>query len=249
MKQLIYFISFLTFWGCKKDSEMNQESLPPEYCITSTPMSGNLPVGYSCNIEELSMLPDPHYYCDVEHVGTLMLPEVSKCWIPQYQFEIGQTFEYQNSQGEKIELTLSEKNHVLDPEILDQEECDTANYNLGLCYDVETYYIMLSNEDEEIKLYIEMGIDLFRSEDPEYDGKPDVLLRILKIHSTGYTGWGIRAEEYDNSPYILSPFEEKMTLLDKEFNNVYRAGKYWYTKEIGLIGFRDDENVRWVLQD
>lgn len=255
MKALKYLIIITVLLSCEKKNEPqpqpNYVAVPDPYCLSSAPVPGILPIGDTCDTAQMAMNPDPSFWCDVIHVDTLLLSEISKCWIPQFKFDIGEIFEYKNSSNQTIELTLTDKNHVLAQRILDSEECDSSEYNLGLCYDIEAYYITLENEEKSIKIYIEMGIDLFRNPDPEYHGKPDIELRILRINSNGYQGTRLRAEEFDTSPNVLSKFEEEKALLDRTFQNVYKASNYYYTKEIGLIAFNhgNGTNNQWVLQD
>ncbi|MEL6863181.1 MAG: hypothetical protein AAFP19_02125 [Bacteroidota bacterium] len=243
MKNLIFLAIILAVSNFSDTSTENLFPTPDPYCLSSLPISGVLPIGDTC--EEDTLSPEYVRWCDVIQMDTVMLEESSKCWIPQYQFDIGKEFYYEKESGDLAMFTLTDKGHIFSQKVLKTEACDTSEYALALCYTIESYYIILENFDDQIELYIGMSLDRIKGSDPDYKDNIDEKMHIYKIHDYGYSGNRLQVEEFDDTPYMLNAFEEEKRFRDQTFKNVYRAGQYYYTKEVGLIAMN---NGKWILQ-
>jgi len=250
LKHLLFFTILFSF-ACKKERNPIPNPISEPFFLDSSPKVGVplLPVG-SCETPEL-LLSDR--YCEVIQGGEqYLLTDVTKYWVPQYQFDLGTKFRYKNEAGQTLELNLTNKDNLLVKRIVEFESCsENSTQRRGTCNEVELFYIVLENEAKGVKLYVEMGMYLqtFASSDPEF-----VQGRIIASTFTpdgptdSYILWD---EEFDESGslFMITDFEEESILLNRTFQKVLSKGPYFYNKEFGLIAFRDEFNELWVLDE
>lgn len=250
----LLFLAILFSFACKK--ERIQNPIPEPFCLNSSPSMGVSPIDVNGSVANCNtQFPiDTSRWCEIIPKETLLLEEEAKCWVPQYQFDIGQSFTYNNAAGQSITLTLTDKAHLLGNRIYTSERCETnANKRKGHCYESELFYITLKDATNKIEYYIEMRATKIQFADTTEINTPELLIMaVLSNNARGALLWD---KEFDKTEtlYQLTEFSEEITLLNRTFENVICNGrpvvnKAYYNKEFGLLGFEDDEEVLWVLQ-
>lgn len=245
--QRLLFFAILFSFGCKKE----RNPIPEPFFLDSSPKVGVplFPVR-SCEMPEL-LIGDR--YCEIIQGGEqYLLTDITKYWVPQYQFDLGTQFRYRNETGQTLELNLTSKDNLLVKRIMTYESCsEDPNQRLGYCDEVELFYIVLENEAKGIKLYVEMGMYLqtFGFGEEEFVQGRIIASRFTPDGPTD--SWILWDKEFDESGEIYkhTNFDEEKIMLNRTFQNVLSKGPYFYNKELGLIGFRDEFNELWVLDE
>ena len=259
MKSLKYFLILFLFLCCKKKSTNIKEP----FFLNSSPTQGISPININDDENgntfqpncDAQFLMDTSAWCEIVQKESLLLEDVDKYWVPQYEFDIGKQFNYKNEAGQSLTLTLTKKGHLLVNRILNSERCEENSDKMrGHCYESEIFYIILKNEVEDIEFYIEMAA----TKDFFFEGKeiPNSVLKILKASNGRYEGALLWVEEFDRTEqlFMATEFATTQTLLDRNFENVIHNPRpavddYFYNKEYGLIAFEDATDVLWVLAE
>lgn len=237
--------------GCKKDQD-NAITITTPFFLDSSPTRGVSPVSFlSCDNIEFPI--DTAVYCEFIQGEQLLLTEVTKYWVPQYQFDIGEKFNYKNENGQTLEFTLTTKENLLVQrlQVKPGGNCkENPDKQIGYCQEVEIFYVILENQATGINLYVEMGMTVIAplNGDEFIQGE----ISIWQLVPDGFAG-GRRLwdEEFDKTQelFMISNFEEEKILLNQTFQNVLNNGPYFYNKELGLIAFKDADDVLWVLDN
>jgi len=247
LKHILFFAILFSF-GCKKERNLNP--IPAPFFLDSSPTIGEslFDFGDCDNPPSRSNVE----FCEIVQQEQLLLTDVTKSWVPQYQFDVGTQFKYKNQAGQTLELTLTAKEHLLVERIQNRERCEENSDEFrGLCHETEIFYILLENEDKGIKLYVEMGMSFqtFAFSDPTFvQGR----LLFAKLTPEGNKdGRFLWDEEFDESSslFMITDFEEESVLLNRTFQKVLSKDLYFYNKQFGLVGFIDDFNELWVLDE
>lgn len=257
MKSLQYFVILVLFISCTKESR-DAINIQVPFCLNSSPTLGVSPIDLdssspNCNAQ----FPiDTSQWCEIIPKETLLLGEDAKCWIPQYQFDIGKTFTYNNTADQSITMTLTDKAHLLVNRIYNSEACEeNDSQRKGYCYESELFYITLNDAINNIEYYIEMRARMIPFADTAAMATPELLIMAVSSNkeAKGALLWD---KEFDKTGglYQLTEFSEEKTLLSRTFTNVIcnarpLVNKAYYNKELGFLGFEDDGEVLWVLQE
>ena len=148
-------------------------------------------------------------------------------------------------------FNLTQKEHLLVRRVLFYDPCeeDTTKF-VGHCYEPEMFYFTLENEESNLLLYVEMAMMRFWfTQDVPLPSPPQGQIRV-SLRSPDYnTGTFLWAEEFDESDaHTLVNVQEEMTLLGEPFTEVLIREDFHYTKESGLVAFKDGEGMLWVLE-
>ena len=188
-------------------------------------------------------------YCAIFQGESFPLSDSSKYWLPQYAFDLGTVFTYVNGDGATLELILTEKDHVLVDRIATSEPCnDSTNKLIGTCHEVELFYVILETEAKDVSLYVEVGSTQIWSPDTTFNPQGQIFLQPL--HTDELNNQLIWPQELDETGFLyqLFPFRDQLTISGQSHENVLSRNDWYYSKEVGLIGFRDEKGVLWVLQ-
>lgn len=250
------FVILIFFIACTKES--TEFNLKAEFCLDTTPSLGISPNDIDsdfttkCNGD---FTIDSSNFCEVIQKETLLLENTAKCWIPQYQYDIGKIFTYNNASGQSINLRLSNKGHLLVNRITEGERCELdSTKRVGHCNEIELYYISLIDSENEIEYYIEMRTRMIPFDDIDIFS-PELLI-VAVLSQNDARGALLYDKEFDATEllYMHTEFSENKTLLNRTFSNVICnarpiVNKAYYNKEIGLLGFEDDSEVLWVIEE
>ena len=229
MSRLSTYIFFVIICliGCQEDSSdmMDQIDYQFPFCIETSPSAGISPIdlngdfGQTCD-DQTGV--DQAEWCEIVPAETLLLGENAKCWMPQYQFEIGKSFTYNDANGQSKNLTLTDKDHLIVKRIYNSESCDEeAEKRSGLCYDSELIYIVLKDSENEIEYYIEMRNRMIRFAEDKLIATPELFI-VAVLSNNDARGALLWDREFDATRELfnLTDFNGRKVLLNQEFFNV-----------------------------
>ena len=161
MRTPFLLLLILGLIGCDNTSSLS----PQPFCLESTPTEGISPIdveGWPASCDA-SLPLDTSVYCSLIPEERLPLTDLAKCWLPQYQFEIGRKLFFRNEGGDIQPFTLNHKEHLLARRVNFYDPCpeDTTKF-IGHCYEPELYYFILESDDTDLRLYVESASWPFR---------------------------------------------------------------------------------------
>jgi hypothetical protein len=204
----------------------------------------------------------PSFYCDVQHKANLLLEESSKDFLPQFCQELGEVLTYKNINGQSIVFTIKAKSFLNNFAITSRDKCyDDSTKSIGYSFFEEKGFITFESDVPKIKLYLELNA--FPENGWNYDGKFGDMLSILRLDTTTSGSYyndftaivNKRTLSYETN--TRQEFYDSIVLKGKNYENVlscipHPIGnylKFYYTKEIGLIGFEDKDGIVWTLEE
>lgn len=202
------------------------------------------------------------YFCDVEFLGKYQLEESSKLFQPQYCEAIGNKITYKNDKGTLLDLAVYQKGYG-ETNVIHNSfvPCagDTNKYK-GYCIDYQQLWISLRSDQTglDISMYVLTA--------PDYDNAAAKhvgdFLKITRKKSANafwqdfYAVINRRSLSYDKTE--LQEYYPEIELLGRKFTEVIsndislfvdpKPYKYYFNKEVGLIGFVDSAGVLWVIE-
>ena len=251
MKTKLFLFAVLTasLFACRKENLRN----PVLDCIGDVE-STFISTGF-CDADKI-----PDFLCEVEDFGEIVLAEESKTFLPQYCEDIGSVLIFENATGEEITYRISSKDYTPLGIIYNKfESCpgDTTKF-IGACLSTEALSITLDADDSWSQFIIRLNPQLDRSFDGSYG---DFLSINNRIDSTA---WGttfeviINQRNLDRAETANQEFYPNIQLNEEIYQNVYshdlihplwESYKFYYTKNEGLIGFEDLDDVLWTLKE
>ncbi|MEM7375046.1 MAG: hypothetical protein AAF587_41010 [Bacteroidota bacterium] len=254
MRTFFYYLFMLfVLIGCQRSPGLGPAEL---FFLDSTPSPGVSPVDANNDLFNCGGAVYPtdtsSRYCEFVQGEDFPLPEAAKYWLPQYSFAIGTNFRYMNKDSETIELSLTEKEHILVNRVMHRDSCAAyPDKRTGICHEIELFYVILENAEQDLKMYVEVGVTQFKNPGPDPFFTPQGQIWLSRLTSEGTFSQWMWPEELDESEfqYQLFDFAEEQTILNRTFDNVWSRNDWYYSKEIGLLAFQDGEDVLWVLQE
>jgi hypothetical protein len=200
----------------------------------------------------------PQTYCDVQHIDEFVLEESSKEYVPQFCLQIGDTIKFHDDHNHFIYLKLIEKWFKHNESIYTHTICDKdSTKKIGYCFGQEVVFMALESEFPKISLWIVLRTEPDNGSD--YNGNYADELNILRQDTTGYYLYDFsviinkRTLTRDSSLYQI--FYPSISLNGQNYLNVLSYDskinrptfKFYYSKEKGLIGFKDKDGILWSL--
>jgi len=200
-------------------------------------------------------------FCETMDYGDHELSKSSKLFMKNYCLEVGDNIEFEDESGELIifEITLK-----------DFKKSKSVYNSFQGCSNNQSGFLAYCLSSEKLKLQMESSTDLtFKL---ELESKPDYFEHlsgnvgdIFEIwRKTDGSSWR-RGLEIVTDQKKLSYTEvdnleiyNKIELNNINYRNVYSKDisnsnnsefKFYYNQELGLIGFKDLENVLWTIKD
>lgn len=245
--RLLILLVLASFFQCT-----DQDSASHSCIEEPTPATG---VSQSCS-ENLY----PWYFCEVQDVGSFWLEESSKDFMPFYCLEKGSILRYKNNKNEEINFTLRNKVTSFSPSIYSTGKLcnwDTTKY-IALCFKSDYVFIDLISQSRDLNLNINLSIR------PEFNngahiGSGDFLEIYRKRDSIHYFQELQIVVHQGSLSYSMTyeqEFYEVLEIDGKLYRNIFTRNNssafpkkytYYYSKTIGLVAFRDDNDVVWHL--
>lgn len=251
-KQAIWvLLSFSLFLSCESEVPDGIFFLNTEAVPGLSPLHGVDNKFFGCE-SPLYPADTSARYCAIMRGETFRLSDSAKYWLPQYAFDIGKVFTYINENGDKLDLKLTDKKHLLVDRVITKntDPCDSFMGKwIGTCNEVELFYVLLETESKDVSMYVEVGTTQLGNSDTTY--APMGQIWLSPLHWENPISQWIWPEELDETGFIYQLFtvDEELTLLGQTFNNVLNRNDWYYSRETGLVAFRDENEVFWVLQE
>ena len=202
--------------------------------------------------------------CEAEFVGDFSLAEESRSFIQQFCRNIGDVETYVNSNGEKMELTVSSKSFIQSHSVRNTFiscENDSTKFK-GACFNFELGMVNLVSEPDSLKLIIQLKTALSKD---DYSGeKIGDMVEILRRNGPNayVVDFSVVVNERSIG-YGRTDFQENLgavELLGQTHNDVISSSahlnfpntgafKYYYNKWNGLVAFEDSDGMLWRIDD
>lgn len=210
----------------------------------------------SCSSEPF----ETNQICDYEYIGSYKLHEESHQYLPQFCLEPNSEIEYTNVLGEIISFQVIDKRYFksnIGSNTGIPCELDSLKTK-GICIDNEMVLMRLKSFEKEIEFAIQITTqpDIRNLDSP---GVGDFLI----VNRGDFTISQVQDFRYVIQPRTLSydkldnqEFHEFINLNDKTYDDVISTDitkfsfpkiKFYFSKNKGLIGFVDLDNILWTL--
>lgn len=200
----------------------------------------------------------PVSICEAESFGEVLLEEDSKIFMPQYCSSIGDYFIFKNESGEEKVYELTQKKYApfsIMYNTLNPCPNDPDKYK-GICLSTDHLKLTLDELDGYSQFILRINTGLNRNFDGTYG---DFLTISNKIDSTTWSAnfeivINQRSLDHDAEDYQeifpeinLNGVNYKEVLSYDISKLTGQNYKFYYTKEQGLIGFKDFDEIIWTL--
>ena len=183
-------------------------------------------------------------YCEIEFCETIILEENARCWVPQASPNYKSELKFKNIEDSILVFKVINRLHEIRINIFPVDECIENDLSIGKCISAEFISVSFLNEEDDFSISITMR-DGGIFEDPNIDS-------YMVISNTADTRWQPFIFLNKSTPFLDEGLEyyEDVTIagieIDKVFSSPTLRYKYYYSQELGLIGFVDDNGEEWV---
>lgn len=249
---LFLALCLIVLSACSKEDEipMNQTL----ECIGEP----DIPTFSTVSCENFPTL-DSLFICNVIFSGNFELQDEGKHFMPQYCADVGDQISYKNTSGEEIKFSVINKSFHPSAVMLNTfRPCEgDSTKSIGFCLEGERISLTLQAAAQDIQLIIALGII------PDIQvataGNIGEQLTITRQRETSFFAEfnaivNSRTLSFEQS--FNQEFHTQLELLGTTHSNVFSNNveffisnpfKYFYTSELGLIGFIDDSGETWAL--
>ena len=205
--------------------------------------------------------PFPDDSCETISLGESKLEDTSKEYIAQACQDINQNINYVNDEGETISMVVSRKTYkdtrrsYRSIQVCENDSTKVISY----CLKSEFIVIRLNSENPEIQLEIKLEkfIDMESPEPGEFGDMLSVLRKKNMNSSYRDFKYLLNKGTLDFENFIGEENYESLEILGTVFNNVMSFDssiyqdprfKIFYNQTIGLVAFRDTNNIIWRIE-
>lgn len=200
-------------------------------------------------------------FCEVEFIGDFRLEESSKAYQAQYCEPVGKIVRYKNVNGEVIELKIEEKSYQKSNAIYGVVPgcMGDSSKPVGYCIDFERLEIKMKSDSAglDLTLSVQTRPDL---QNPGQRRVGDILVVTRRLGNNAFAVVSfvvnkrtLGYEEEFNQEHL-----DQIVLLGKSYSDLItnditlftdpKPYKYYFNKEVGMIGFVDQTGVLWVIE-
>jgi len=252
---IIVLSLFVLIQSCIKNVENSDFAIPHslEQCFDGV-LADEGAFSLSCD----SYILDPSVYCDIIKLPqNLKFSEEELNWMPSFCCIPGQKIFYENSDGERVTMTLISKTFVSTRTLATETAaCSDPDKDLVYCVDSQRVNVQFSIP------YLETDLSLSLSRKMQVIDGNILWGAQLSVTSQDQLGSLINFETLLNAyvnPRDLEvdtfyDFQEQLDLFGTEFKNVYSSSviqqgtvKIYYNEFKGLIGFVDKQGITWKI--
>lgn len=204
---------------------------------------------------------EPHY-CSIVFVGDFELEEISKAYQPQYCEPSGKTVRYKNVSGGIIDFKIMGKAYQKANAIYSGApgcKGDSSKF-VGYCIDYERLDLRMKSDspDLDLSLSIQTQPDL-RNPGPGRVGDFLVITRKLSAGAFAPTSFVINKRTLSYEEEMNQVFLKKVELSGNTYLEVLtnditfsadpKPYKYYFNRDVGLIGFVDPSGTLWIIEE